>query len=704
MSRSLGVSIENSFIKGLVTEFSGLNFPENSCVDALNCIFSEKGEVFRRGAIDMEEGGNYKTISSTLATDIVRSFYWRGAGQSSDTNLVVYQIGNTLYFYKDEKDVPLSATSTSITYTLDPNRIAGSPSTRNDPCAFVSGNSKLFIAHRYMQPFYLEYNETTKTLTATKIDIQIRDFQVLDDGFDNDEEPKPSNAAHLYNLYNQGWDSDLVSQWKSLNSGKEPPKTTVPWYFRNADAYDGRGAYGFGPAWRLHYPILGTSLAPRGKFIYNAFNINRSVTSGISGLTSKTSKYERPSAIAFMNSRVFYSGIFYEGYGSSIYFSSILKETSNEILFYQRGDPTAETTYELLSNDGGIIVIPEATNIVGLASTKSYLLVFCTNGIWSVSGSEGVGFTATDYMIEKVSDVPCYSSFSIIDIEHNPIWWNNDGIYSVSVEQGRLSVVSLTKGTIQTLFDSIPASCKTYVMPSYNRLTSEVSWYYSSDVNNPLNYDSVLVFRATTKAFYKHQFSTSPYPIRGVVTSTNRQAQKTEEIVLDNSSNAVLDNASEPVSIVIPTTDDVEAILDIYLLIDRANNRICFANLFEQQTIDWLTLGNSENFESYIVSGYRVRGDAIRKFQMPYIQVYTRFVANSSCKISGIWDYATSELSNQYTTEQEVCTNDDRRSVNWRRLRIRGTGYTLQLKFRSVGGAPFHLIGWSCQEVVNDRT
>ena len=45
MPRQALVSIENNFTKGLITEASGLTFPENSCTETINCVHKHTGNV-----------------------------------------------------------------------------------------------------------------------------------------------------------------------------------------------------------------------------------------------------------------------------------------------------------------------------------------------------------------------------------------------------------------------------------------------------------------------------------------------------------------------------------------------------------------------------------------------------------------------------------------------------------------------------------
>ena len=55
MPRSAAVSIENNFSKGLITEATAMNYPENSVADTDNSVFLKNGKVIRRYGIDFED-------------------------------------------------------------------------------------------------------------------------------------------------------------------------------------------------------------------------------------------------------------------------------------------------------------------------------------------------------------------------------------------------------------------------------------------------------------------------------------------------------------------------------------------------------------------------------------------------------------------------------------------------------------------------
>jgi hypothetical protein len=96
MPRSHGVSVQNKFIKGLITEATALNFPEDACTETFNCVFDHLGRVTRRLGIDLE--GGKVTRTSDMANGVTVTYLWKNVGGDGDINYVVVQNGGTLDF------------------------------------------------------------------------------------------------------------------------------------------------------------------------------------------------------------------------------------------------------------------------------------------------------------------------------------------------------------------------------------------------------------------------------------------------------------------------------------------------------------------------------------------------------------------------------------------------------------------------------
>src|SRR5665213_2861377 len=117
MASSAGTKIERTFTKGLITEATGLNFPPDSCTGTLNCVFDPKSRVTRRLGIEYESSYSLNTFNRNNA--VVYEYYWKNAGSTGLVNLVVSQIGNHLYFYKESSVNALSSTYVGLTINLN---------------------------------------------------------------------------------------------------------------------------------------------------------------------------------------------------------------------------------------------------------------------------------------------------------------------------------------------------------------------------------------------------------------------------------------------------------------------------------------------------------------------------------------------------------------------------------------------------------
>ena len=67
MPRQTVVSVERDFKGGLITEATGLSYPDNACVDTYNCVFNMLGDVERRAGFDFEFDYESKEIDPTLS-------------------------------------------------------------------------------------------------------------------------------------------------------------------------------------------------------------------------------------------------------------------------------------------------------------------------------------------------------------------------------------------------------------------------------------------------------------------------------------------------------------------------------------------------------------------------------------------------------------------------------------------------------------
>jgi hypothetical protein len=204
------LSVENNFIGGLKTEFTGLNFPENACTDTQNCVFSIIGDVLRREGIDFELDFVLQNINTVGLA--VNAYKWNNAGGDGLSQIIVLQVGSNLYFFKSSAATtssPISAQMLMPVIDMTVYLPAGSTNTVNNiECQFSDGNGYLFVFHPSLNPFYIQFAANGPVIQANPITLQIRDFYGIS--------PEPGNPAvafrptmltneHNYNLQNQGW-------------------------------------------------------------------------------------------------------------------------------------------------------------------------------------------------------------------------------------------------------------------------------------------------------------------------------------------------------------------------------------------------------------------------------------------------------------------------------------------------------------------
>ena len=197
MTSQVLTNVENNFTKGLVTEFTGLNFPENACTACENCEFTLIGDVLRREGINLEVNG--ATFQTTVPSGgVAQSQYvWDNAGGTGNVKLLVRQVGGTLYIYDISAATDASPVSQNLLTTISMVGFAavGNAFDITKEFSYASGNGYLFVLHSTMEPVYVIFNPILNTFSSNIIPIQIRDFAGI-------PEPgvSPSNLIRLSNF------------------------------------------------------------------------------------------------------------------------------------------------------------------------------------------------------------------------------------------------------------------------------------------------------------------------------------------------------------------------------------------------------------------------------------------------------------------------------------------------------------------------
>lgn len=705
MARRTATTIDNAFIGGLNTDSTALQFPQNACTETFNVVFDPSGRVQRRLGWDFEDNASFRNIA--VDEDIVTSYLWKEVNGDGNINLFVVQIGGVLYFYETTAN-SISQGSIPDTVNLSTFAVAGVSDFDVNPCHFTHGKGLLFVTHPDCEPFYVSF--VSNVISATQIDVEIRDLVGVNDTLAVDARPTAQVSTmtkeHKYNLFNQGWSFNsnaALTAWDAARTDL-PSNADVWWTFKDtSDAF---------ATTTIANVDRGNTPAPKGHYIVNAWNIDRASVSGIADLPTISTDPSRPRVVAFFAGRVWYGGTNSSDTINRLYFSQVVQSPTDVGKCYQANDPTNETLFDLLPTDGGVIEVSGAGTIYKLFPFGNALLVFASNGVWSIAGSQGIGFVANDFSVTKISAIETDSNTAFVSVEGAPYWWTGDAVCTVVTQDNyTFQVQKISDNKIREFLLDIPEICKQQAVGSFNPYTRVIHWLYRSTepttVDDITQYDRILAYNLLTQAFYV--FTIPAHDVRvHSIEMFKGFAGDAEVIYVVNGGVQVVDsNGDEGVvfSVQGSTSIPVFKYFVSYFDADLEQYRFTFAEINNPEYKDWLSYsgGNPSNYESTFTTGYKLHSETQRFFQANYIFVFLEEVEqDSSCYVQSVWDYTTSPNTGKWSSKQQIYnSNLVSRGVNFRRLKMRGKGRVLQLKFTSEDNSPFTIIGWSMWETGN---
>lgn len=459
----------------------------------------------------------------------------------------------------------------------------------------------------------------------------------------------------------------------------------------------------------------GNNKAPRGHFILNAFNKDRSAVSGIADIPTVDTGV-RPNTTCFFSGRAWFAA------NSEVYYSQIIDDKSKAGLCFQEADPTSEDISDLIASDGGNIPIPEANKIVKILAFSNGVFVFATNGVWFIGGGNS-GFSATDIQITKVSPYGTNNPEAIVQVSESVLWWSEIGIQALEQASGQFGPIpgkfgntNIAEQTIQSFYNSIPEQSKAKAKGQFDPKNNLVQWIYSDDNYNPTKYNRVLLYDVTLQAFYPWEISQeedSPV-ITGVFLDTDYLSETSLDTVTASFGN-VTNNSLENVQVEVTSTTIATRPTNLTYVTRVGPNNLTFSKFNNRNMVDWATYdGVGLTYDSFIETGFELSNDAMRRKQTVYVTVFFRRTEDdsqgvpSSCRFKAKWDWAANSNSNKWSTEVETyrprinlatTSSQDLESgmpVVFSKNKVRGSGKAVQFRFgNSLAGSNFDLLGWA---------
>ena len=355
-----------------------------------------------------------------------------------------------------------------------------------------------------------------------------------------------NTSEHNYNIFNQGWyesilgaSANFLAAYRNIipsgtTTSITPSNSEVPNRYFDTENSEYVNVSG-------DKILAGNTLAPRGKNIIDVFyrgvsrewsTSDKSILTnfglsewgdGVSGSVSKLLQtgmspevgsgilvsgslpydWTRSGVynVAVYASRIFYSGIIpkyadplYQGdqlspnIGSYIFYSQLVDNNTKIGKCYQEGDPTSLDNFDLVDTDGGFIIIPEMSTPLSMIPLANSLIVFAENGIWEITGGQA-GFSATNHEVRKVSDIDVIGKSTIVKAETSIYFWSEGGIYQLTYDVNSLNFIvqNITERSIQSFYNDISSSGKTFATGVYDPSRKVLSWLFNSDTTGQYN-------------------------------------------------------------------------------------------------------------------------------------------------------------------------------------------------------------------------
>jgi len=729
-----------SFIKGLVTEANQLTFPENASVDEANFVLNRDGSRYRRLGVDYEAGAAHTAtgLTATQLQEGKQSFHvWDSPAGDTNVSLGIVRIVNKLWFM----DMLTTAPSANLKNSGSPITLSGLGN--SDIEVSIVNNKCVVVSKDLDNPVLLTYNKSTGAVTQSTITLEIRDIYGVHDSLAIDERPTSLTEVHEYNLRNQGWNTNIVTGDASypdaldyhFHKTGEYPSNSDSWTLGKVSNVSSADYEKYDPDTLVKNSQSNFQIA-KGSFIIEAFNRGntRMSKSGISSLPTDR-ETGNISTVTSYAQRLFYSGVEsgvngpdnrtpnYSGY---IFFSKVIRSDDDLGICYQEADPTDPGINDLVATDGGSIQIPEITRIVKIVASQASVLVFAENGVWEIYGDTG-GFIATSFQASKISTNGISNGNAVVNVNGNFIYWSKAGIYTLKPDaaSGRFSSESISLTSIQTLYLDIPELGKNNAKGYYDEKENRVRFLYNdsdsySETNYVNKYTKELIYDLTLEAWYKNELSSlasnSPYvadyvPIPGYSVTTVTETVLAGATPVHHSSSG---------GVIVTSTVPVSRSSQFSFLTIRATS-FTLSKYSDNTFMDWKTAdGTGITFSSYLVTGYELFGDIMRKKQIPYLFLYLEqteksfsasgsdFILDnqSSCYVQSQWNWANSAASGNWGTAFQAYRIlrlptpsgagawDSGNSMVVTKNKLRGSGKTLSLKIYSETKKDMRLLGW----------
>lgn len=744
----------NNFIKGLITEASPLNFPDNASLDEENYELNRDGTRDRRLGLGLESGYALRSapipFSAFDPANIV-NYKWIAVSGDASRNFLVVQSNKFLDFFDLGVD--------DISNTGYKGRLEVASFPDNTRFSFTSAEGRLVVAAGHDSIAIVEYDGSVFSVTYDT--IKVRDVWGVEETTTASYETDPSfrstsiPSQHQYNLYNQSWG---VPRKNSVGTLSDPASI----YFGSLAVYPSNSEMvwpglqfqpvsgGTTPYERifpnLYTEVLGAGArASKGYFV---IDLLKRGTSRAAAFVANKTKYPEltygsvtvpadttsggATVVTEFAGRVWYAG--FEGavtdgdkrspnLSNFAVFSQLVRSRQDFTKCYQEGDPTSREGNDLVDTDGGFVRISGANRILHMINLGSSLIVLADNGVFAVTGGSDYGFTATNYKSERLSSFGCISRSSVVVEGGRAFFWSEDGIYAIAKDQfGSFQVTNITEKTIQTFYEAIPNPSKEMSRGVYDPVAKKIRWVYKDGITfTSTSETKELILDTSIGAFYVNRIynsSANTFEAVGIFASEAFQRGVVDVSVLAGADDVL----SSTDSVIITETIRQSGIQSARFVVAVAQSGSYYYTIGYYNNTDfrdWMESdGVGVDAKAFLVTGTVTGGDSAIAKQIPYLTMHFRRTESgvtpelvpdkqSGCLVRSQWDWSESEASNKWSSlfqayrfkrVQFVESADDAFdtgfSVVTSKNKLRGRGDAFSLYMETEPYKDCRILGW----------
>ncbi len=756
----------NTFIKGLITEASPLNFPENASFEEENFQLNRDGSRNRRLGIDYENEGALVVTdvpNEWAANQQLKTYEWLNVAGIPGKTFLVVQVGDDLKFF-DTSLMPLSTSGYVGSLKLPSVYVS------RKEVSFAGVDGKLIIADGSGDVTVVSYSSTTgfsKTISRLKV----RDLWGVEHPIteaDDSLRTPLATTKHVYNLYNQSWgiprrhegETVLVDPMVLFRTtySTYPSNSETVWPAMQMQPVTPPNI----PRERLFINLLQEQIgvntkAAKGYFVIDLLNRGPSRSEAIAANKAKYPELELgtfetnadstpggATVVADFAGRVFYAGFSGEvlerdgrspDLSNYVVFSQLVRSPADAFKCYQDGDPSSREGHDIVDTDGGFFRVSGADGILHMESMGNSLIIFSNNGVWSVTGGSDYGFSATNYKVDKITDFGLIGAGSVIKEVDKLFYWSTDGIYMVARSQmGGFDAKNITEATIQTFYEEIGFTAKQRAKGVHDLAGRSVRWIYSEGTGFLPGWQTKeLVLDLVLGAFYVNKIANTSNPNGPIVV----EAFRSNPFLQDFSYDPIYAGADavyiqDEIASYVQTTRNpsLQSVRYVTAVKNSSGNiSYTFSNYNNTYFLDWQKYDNvGVDAKAFLVTGATTGGDSSVHKQTPYLTFHMRKtetgfsgdftpVGESSCLVNSLWDFADSQTSNKWSPQFQVYrhkrlfmpssvndTFDNGYSVVTSKSKLRGRGKAFSMRMETEPGKDCQIIGWSLNVNGNQYT